>query len=150
MRVRFSTLPRGGGLIRCGVGYSLDWFDHACDGTSFACVCVSFSGIAKESCERLIRITFGTFSLACFLSYLWSTHFVPETANVSLEEMDTVFGNGGLVGREDEAVVRTQVREPFASIVVEHTLVFVQIEENLGLRGLIRELAAEREADEDS
>ncbi|KAF8626943.1 hypothetical protein AX15_004621 [Amanita polypyramis BW_CC] len=68
-------------------------------------------------------ITFGTFSLACFLSYLWSTYFVPETASISLEEMDAVFGDG--MAREDE-VVRTQ------------------IEEDLGLRGLIRELVLER------
>ncbi|KAK2464442.1 hypothetical protein APHAL10511_003590 [Amanita phalloides] len=75
--------------------------------------------------ETSPTITFGTFSLACFLSYLWSTYFVPETANVSLEEMDAVFDDR--VGTTDE-VVRAQ------------------IEEDLGLRGLIKELAAERGA----
>jgi len=73
-------------------------------------------------------ITFGTFSFACFLSYLWATYLVPETANVSLEEMDAVFDDR--VGTMDE-VVRGQ------------------IEEDLGLRGLIRELAAERGASPD-
>jgi hypothetical protein len=38
--------------------------------------------------------------------YLFSTYLVPETAGVSLEEMDEVFG--GDVGRE-EAELRSQV-----------------------------------------
>ncbi|KAF8633067.1 hypothetical protein AX17_004685 [Amanita inopinata Kibby_2008] len=63
--------------------------------------------------------TFGTFGSACLLAYLWSTYCVPETANVSLEEMDAVFASSA--GRED-VVVRAQ------------------IEEDLGLRSLIREL----------
>jgi len=69
-------------------------------------------------------LTFGTFAVASFAAYFWSTYWVPETANISLEEMDTVFKDG--MGWEDKAV-RTQ------------------IEEDLGLRGLIRELAAEQE-----
>lgn len=37
------------------------------------------------------------FAVACFMGYLWSTYVVPETGNVSLEEMDAVFGsNAGL------------------------------------------------------
>ncbi|KAF8706957.1 hypothetical protein AX14_013755 [Amanita brunnescens Koide BX004] len=68
-------------------------------------------------------ITFGTFAFACFLSYFWSTYLVPETANISLEDMDAVFNDR--VGTMDE-VLRSH------------------IEEDLGLRGLIRELAAER------
>jgi len=35
--------------------------------------------------------TFIVFSVACLLAYLWATFLVPETANVSLEEMDAVF-----------------------------------------------------------
>ncbi|KAI0796273.1 hypothetical protein BC629DRAFT_1592504 [Irpex lacteus] len=37
--------------------------------------------------------TFMVFSTACFLGYFWSTYIVPETGNVSLEEMDEVFGS---------------------------------------------------------
>ncbi|PFH45733.1 hypothetical protein AMATHDRAFT_71174 [Amanita thiersii Skay4041] len=65
-------------------------------------------------------VTFTTFAFACVLAYLWSTYRVPETANVSLEEMDAVFTSSA--GREDE-VLRAQ------------------IEEDLGLKSLIRELA---------
>jgi hypothetical protein len=43
-----------------------------------------------------------TFASACFLAYLWSTYQIPETAGVSLEEMDRVFESD--VGREDEAL----------------------------------------------
>ncbi|KAH9944779.1 MFS monosaccharide transporter [Amylocystis lapponica] len=64
--------------------------------------------------------TFLVFASACFLGYLWSTYSVPETANVSLEEIDAVFG--GSVGRED-----TELRE--------------QIERELGLHGLVRRWA---------
>lgn len=39
------------------------------------------------------------FSVACFLGYFWSTYVVPETANVSLEEIDAVFGSSA--GYED-------------------------------------------------
>ncbi len=43
-----------------------------------------------------------TFAVACFLGYFWSTYMVPETGNVSLEEMDAVFGSSA--GREDVAL----------------------------------------------
>jgi len=33
------------------------------------------------------------------LAYMWSTYSVPETANVSLEEMDAVFNSAA--GKED-------------------------------------------------
>lgn len=39
------------------------------------------------------------FAIACSLGYVWSTYVVPETGNVSLEEMDTVFGSNA--GVED-------------------------------------------------
>lgn len=40
------------------------------------------------------------FACACFGAYLWSTYVVPETAGVSLEEMDEVFGSEA--GQEDK------------------------------------------------
>ncbi|KAG1737835.1 general substrate transporter [Suillus paluster] len=43
--------------------------------------------------------TFMIFACACFGAYLWSTYVVPETAGVSLEEMDAVFGSEA--GQED-------------------------------------------------
>ncbi len=46
------------------------------------------------------------FSTACFLAYLWATYSVPETANVSLEEIDAVFGTS--LGKDDD-LVRQQV-----------------------------------------
>ena len=59
--------------------------------------------------ERSASGTFLVFASACALGYLWSTYFVPETANVSLEEMDAVFGSSA--GREDIAL-KHQVRLP--------------------------------------
>lgn len=46
------------------------------------------------------------FSTACFLAYFWATYYVPETANISLEEIDKVFRSSA--GREDE-MMRRQV-----------------------------------------
>ncbi|KAF8890302.1 general substrate transporter [Gymnopilus junonius] len=66
--------------------------------------------------------TFLVFASACVLAYLWATYFIPETANISLEEVDKLFKSAA--GR-DEAVVRAQ------------------IEEELGLTDLVRELAEE-------
>jgi len=66
--------------------------------------------------------TFMTFAVACGLAYFWSTYRVPETANVSLEEIDAVFKSSA--GRED-----AQLKQ--------------QIEHDLGLRDLVRELGAE-------
>ncbi|EED83919.1 predicted protein [Postia placenta Mad-698-R] len=55
--------------------------------------------ITPELMELSPSGTFLVFATACFLGYLWSTYSVPETANVSLEEMDAVFGSSA--GRED-------------------------------------------------
>lgn len=63
--------------------------------------------------------TFMTFSIACFLAYFWATYLVPETANVSLEEIDAVFRSSA--GGEDAALKR-------------------QIEVELGLMDLVHEL----------
>ena len=41
------------------------------------------------------------------LAYLWATFLVPETANVSLEEMDTVFHSS--VGHDD-TILKYQAR----------------------------------------
>ncbi len=57
--------------------------------------------------------TFLVFAAACALGYVWSTYFVPETANVSLEEIDVVFGSSA--GSEDVALkhqVRSLVSRP--------------------------------------
>lgn len=43
--------------------------------------------------------TFMIFACACFGAYLWSSYVVPETAGVSLEEMDAVFGSAA--GQKD-------------------------------------------------
>ena len=40
-----------------------------------------------------------TFACACFAAFFWSSYIVPETANVSLEEIDTVFNSSA--ARED-------------------------------------------------
>ncbi|KAI6043445.1 general substrate transporter [Pisolithus marmoratus] len=48
------------------------------------------------------RGTFFLFGTACFAAYFWSTYLVPETAGVSLEEMDAVFGT--TAGKEDGRV----------------------------------------------
>ncbi|EIN06423.1 MFS monosaccharide transporter [Punctularia strigosozonata HHB-11173 SS5] len=65
--------------------------------------------------------TFLLFSCACFAGYLWSTYRVPETANVPLEEIDSVFRtSAGL-----EEVERRR-----------------QIETDLGLHELLREAQA--------
>ncbi|KAG6809898.1 hypothetical protein H0H92_014199 [Tricholoma furcatifolium] len=66
--------------------------------------------------------TFLIFAIACSLAYFWSTYSVPETANVSLEEIDAVFASSA--GTED-----AQLKE--------------QIELDLGLRDLVRQLGAD-------
>ncbi|KAL4079104.1 general substrate transporter [Scleroderma citrinum] len=42
--------------------------------------------------ESSAAATFLLFATACFAAYIWSTYLVPETAGISLEEMDAVFG----------------------------------------------------------
>ena len=44
-------------------------------------------------------MTFLIFASACFAAYVWATYWVPETANVSLEDIDTLFGS--TAGQED-------------------------------------------------
>ncbi|KAI0629434.1 general substrate transporter [Trametes polyzona] len=71
--------------------------------------------------------TFFIFATACFLGYVWSTYSVPETANVSLEEIDAVFGSSA--ARED--------------LALKH-----QIEADLGLHDLVRRWSHQGESDE--
>ncbi|KAF8953625.1 general substrate transporter, partial [Flammula alnicola] len=68
-------------------------------------------------------VTFLIFAGACTLSYLWATHLVPETANVSLEEVDKLFRSSA--GREE-------------------ALLKAEIEQDLGFRELISELVDDR------
>jgi hypothetical protein len=51
-----------------------------------------------------LSTAFVIFATACVMAYFWSTYVVPETANVSLEEMDEVFSSSA--GREDEILKR--------------------------------------------
>ena len=93
--------------------------------------------------ERSASGTFLVFAAACALGYVWSTFFVPETANVSLEEMDAVFGSSA--GREDVALKR-QVRFclfcAFGVVFsVADVLSDLKIEDDLGLHDLVRRWA---------
>ncbi|KXN87074.1 putative glucose transporter rco-3 [Leucoagaricus sp. SymC.cos] len=72
--------------------------------------------------EISASFTFMVFATACFLAYLWATYVVPETANVSLEEIDAVFHSSA--GRDDAMLKQ-------------------QIEHDLGLHDLIHELATD-------
>ncbi|KIJ66107.1 hypothetical protein HYDPIDRAFT_110267 [Hydnomerulius pinastri MD-312] len=66
--------------------------------------------------------TFLTFACACFAAYLWSSRIVPETANVSLEEIDAVFNSSA--GQEDSRIK-------------------FELERELGVHGLIQDLVSE-------
>ncbi|KAI0303686.1 general substrate transporter [Multifurca ochricompacta] len=67
--------------------------------------------------ENSPALTFGVFGSACFLAYLWATHIVPETANVSLETID------------DHLTHQLTVTD--------------QVERDLGLYDLVRELSGD-------
>lgn len=71
-----------------------------------------------RSLTTLISGTFMVFACACFAAYLWSTYVVPETANVSLEEVDAVFRSS--VGQED-AQLKSQVCYTFSQPSLEGT-----------------------------
>ncbi|KAJ3859534.1 MFS monosaccharide transporter [Lentinula novae-zelandiae] len=70
--------------------------------------------------------TFMMFAVASFLAYIWVTYNVPETANVSLEEIDEMFKSSA--GREE-------------------SILKAQIEEDLGLRALMVRLARDKVRD---
>ncbi|KAJ3515026.1 hypothetical protein NLJ89_g2020 [Agrocybe chaxingu] len=69
-------------------------------------------------------VAFLIFAAACVAAYFWATYYVPETANVSLEEVDKLFKSSA--GVEEAEMKR-------------------EIEQELGLTGLIRELADDLE-----
>jgi hypothetical protein len=71
--------------------------------------------------EMSSAATFIIFACACFGAYLWSSYVVPETAGVSLEEMDAVFGS--TAGQEDRKWT-------------------IELERELGLHDLIKGLVA--------
>lgn len=79
------------------------------------------------------------FAVSCFAGYFWSTYAVPETAGVSLEEIDAVFGSSA--GREDMQL-KYQVSLRFSAMQFECILTFEQIEQDLGLLDLVAELTA--------
>lgn len=60
------------------------------------------------------RVAFLTFGSACIGAYVWATYFVPETANVSLEEIDSLFRSSA--GRE-ETDLKRQARLIFVFII---------------------------------
>ncbi|KAH7911331.1 general substrate transporter [Hygrophoropsis aurantiaca] len=70
--------------------------------------------------------TFLLFACACALAYLWATHIIPETAGVSLEEMDRIFGDG--TGHLGLLVLRMVL-----------ILIMLQLEREFGLHELITE-----------
>ncbi|KII95512.1 hypothetical protein PLICRDRAFT_34394 [Plicaturopsis crispa FD-325 SS-3] len=74
--------------------------------------------------ELSASATFMVFACACAAGYFWSTYIVPETGSVSLELIDAMFASSA--GQED-----AQLK--------------VQIERDLGLRDLIKELTSEEE-----
>ncbi|THG95542.1 hypothetical protein EW145_g7939 [Phellinidium pouzarii] len=61
--------------------------------------------------------TFTIFSLACFGASLWSRICVPETAGVSLEEIDALFSSDA--GREDAELRREIMREVGLEALIE-------------------------------
>jgi len=88
---------------------SFDWLDHTAADGHLSYVRLSaelylYRHVSFVDPARFLflfhRATFMIFACACFGAYLWSTYVVPETAGVSLEEMDEVFGSE--VGQEDK------------------------------------------------
>ena len=65
--------------------------------------------------------TFTTFSVACFAGYFWATYVVPETASISLEEMDAVFGSSaGLEDMQLKHQVRSRGRSAEHMLILPH------------------------------
>ena len=80
--------------------------------------------------------------MACFAAYFWSTYVVPETAGVSLEEMDAVFGS--TAGLEDLHLKRQVCILPGISSAHPQLSDFLssQIEQDLGLHDLVADITA--------
>lgn len=63
-----------------------------------------------------------TFACACSAAFLWSSYIVPETANVSLEEIDTIFNSSA--AREDlqrKFEVRHIVPPTYSALTIDIT-----------------------------
>ena len=56
--------------------------------------------------------TFIIFSTACGFAYLWATYIIPETANVSLEEVDSLFESSAA---KEDATIKNQVKNKISS-----------------------------------
>jgi len=69
--------------------------------------------------ESSPALTFGVFGSACFFAYLWSTHVVPETANVSLEAIDELFRSPA---SQDDLLVKKQVERELGLYELMHGL----------------------------
>jgi hypothetical protein len=86
---------------------SFDWASHPRDHGSISIVSMPLAHHSLLPLQYVVEIfssTFMVFAVACFLAYFWSTYIVPETANVSLEEIDAVFKSSA--GREDVLLKR--------------------------------------------
>ena len=89
--------------------------------------------------------TFITFSFACFAASLWSKICVPETANVSLEEVDKLFKSEA--SRED-TLLKEEVRHFESKQFIHNRKVaklkvpLAQIMREIGLDTLIQELSS--------
>ena len=72
--------------------FSSHWVAYPSSGGFLGLVCPFFSNhYFTDADARLFRFTFLVFALASVLAYIWATYFVPETANVPLEEIDKLF-----------------------------------------------------------
>jgi len=78
------------------------------------------------------------FTCACFGAYLWSSYVVPETAGMSLEEVDAIFGSEA--GQKDSKRKFKVWYCPARSSLRPLTL--SQLERELGLHDLIKRLVA--------
>jgi hypothetical protein len=100
-----TLLPKTTSITHTSISYN--WFAHSTSNGYLPVV---------RSCILLIsflishlpinRVTFLIFAIACILAYIWSTKYVPETANVSLEDIDSLFRSSA--GAQD-AELRSEV-----------------------------------------
>lgn len=82
--------------------------------------------------------TYFVFALACFAACIWSILAVPETAGVSLEEIDKMFNSSA--GRDDvDRRAAVFSFPPPESVAAPYHLWF-QIETSLGLHQLLHRL----------
>ena len=103
---------------------------------------IVFIGLVTPICVSISpSATFLVFAAACFCASFWSRYCVPETAGVSLEEIDRLFFKSD-VAREDEEIRKTVshiyilFKQP---IFIFHFL--MQIGREIGLDSLVAELS---------